>query len=226
MEGTHTPPTPIADRKAAGERLAELLLAYREPTPVVLALPRGGVPVGFEIARRLGAPLDVLVVRKVGAPSNPEYGLGAVVEGGVRFLDHLRIRAAGYTERDLGPTIAREEAEVDRRAREYRRGEPPLAVRDRTVVLVDDGVATGGSVLVGLRALRARAPHRIVLALGVAPVDTVELLRPEVDALVVLVVPPVFFAVGEWYHQFSQVSDGEVRRLLERSRRTPTSPTT
>jgi len=208
----------LPDRTVAGERLAERLLRYRDQSPVVLALPRGGVPVAFEIARRLGAPLDVLIVRKVGAPSNPEYGLGAVAEGGTRFLDEVRIRAAGYTLRDLGPTIAREAAEVDRRAREYRGGSPPVELRDRTVILVDDGVATGGTMLAALRAVRSQGARRIVLALGVAPPDTVELLRREADDLVVLLAPPEFFAVGEWYHRFSQVADSEVRQLLERSR--------
>lgn len=198
--------------------MAERLRQYREERPVVLALPRGGVPVGFEIATRLGAPLDVLIVRKIGAPGNPEYGLGAVVEGGTRYLDEPRVRAIGHTVRDLGPSIARETAEVERRAREFREGRPPPEIRDRTVILVDDGVATGGTVLAALRALRARGPRRIVVALGVAPPDTVEVLRREVDDLVVLLAPRMFFAVGEWYHQFSQVSDEEVRELLERSR--------
>ncbi len=211
-------PVPLPDRRTAGERLAERLLSYRDQDPVVLALPRGGVPVAFEIAVRLGAPLDLLIVRKVGAPGNPEYGLGAVVEGGTRYLDEPRIRAAGYTVRELGPTIAREAAEVDRRALEYRAGHPPVDLRNRTVILVDDGVATGGTVLAALQAIRSRGPRRVVLALGVAPPDTVEALRSEVDEIVVLVVPAMFFAVGEWYHRFAQVSDEEVRRLLERSR--------
>jgi predicted phosphoribosyltransferase len=211
-------PEPLPDRRTAGERLAVRLFHYRDQDPVVVALPRGGVPVGFEIAQRLRAPLDILIVRKVGAPANPEYGLGAVVEGGTRFLDEPRIRAAGHTVRDLGPTIAREVAEVDRRAREFRAGHPPVPLENRTVILVDDGVATGGTVLAALTALRARSPRRIVLALGVAPPDTVENLEPEVDELVVLLVPFTFFAVGEWYRRFSQVSDEEVQQLLERSR--------
>lgn len=214
-------PEPLPDRRTAGERLAERLESYRDQDPLVLALPRGGVPVAFEIARRLGAPLDVLIVRKVGAPSNPEYGLGAVVEGGSRLLDEPRIRAAGYTVRELGPTIARETAEVERRASDYRGGRPPMEVQGRTVILVDDGVATGGTVLAALRAVRARGPRRVVLALGVAPPDTADTLRPEVDELVILLMPKVFFAVGEWYHQFSQVSDQEVRLLLERARSMP-----
>jgi len=207
---------PLPDRRTAGERLAARLIGYRTQDPVVVALPRGGVPVAAEIATRLDAPLDILIVRKIGAPGNPEYGLGAVVEGGTRFLDEPRVRAAGYTVRDLGRTIAREVAEVERRAREFRAGRPPVEVKDRTVILVDDGVATGGTVLAALRALRARSPRRVVVALGVAPADTVESLRSEVDDLVVLLAPTMFFAVGEWYHQFSQVSDEEVHQFLER----------
>lgn len=225
MTETDGPPVPLPDRSTAGELLAERLESYRNENPVVVALPRGGVPVAFEIARRLEAPLDILIVRKIGAPSNPEYGLGAVVEGGTRYLDEPRVRAAGYTVRELGPTIAREVAEVDRRAREFRAGAAPVDLRGRTVILVDDGVATGGTVLAALKAIRAQEPRKIVLALGVAPPDTVEALRPEVDDLVVLLVPETFFAVGEWYRQFSQVSDKEVRELLERARAfSPTSP--
>jgi predicted phosphoribosyltransferase len=215
---------PLPDRRTAGERLAERLLRYRDQDPVVVALPRGGVPVGFEIATRLGAPLDILIVRKIGAPANPEYGLGAVVEGGTRFLDEPRVRAAGHTVRDLGSTIAREVEEVERRAQEFRAGHPPVPLEGRTAILVDDGVATGGTVLAALGALRARHPRQIVLALGVAPPDAVDLLEPEVDDLVVLLVPVTFFAVGEWYRRFSQVSDEEVHRLLERSRRPTPGP--
>lgn len=219
-------PSPLPDRRTAGERLAGRLLHYRDENPVILGLPRGGVPVAFEIARRLSAPLDVLIVRKVGAPSNPEYGLGAVVEGGSRYLDEPRIRAAGLTVRALGPMIAREIDEVDRRAREYRKGRAPLEVKNRTVIIVDDGVATGGTVIAAARAVRARSPLRVVLALGVAPSDTVESLRAEVDDVVVLLVPDLFFAVGEWYRRFTQVSDDEVRELLEASRKPATPPAT
>lgn len=219
-------PSPLPDRRTAGERLAGRLLHYRDENPVILGLPRGGVPVAFEIARRLSAPLDVLIVRKVGAPSNPEYGLGAVVEGGSRYLDEPRIRAAGLTVRALGPTIAREIDEVDRRAREYRKGRAPLELKNRTVIIVDDGVATGGTVIAAARAVRARSPLRVVLALGVAPSDTVESLRAEVDDVVVLLVPDLFFAVGEWYRRFTQVSDDEVRELLEASRKPATPPAT
>ena len=219
------PPVPLADRKTAGEQLAERLLHYRDQSPVVLALPRGGVPVAFEIAQRLKAPLDVLIVRKVGAPSNPGVtGSARSLREALAFWMSQRIHAAGYTVRDLGPTIAREAVEVERRAQEYRAGKPAAELRDRTVILVDDGVATGGTVLAALRAVRLREPRRIVLALGVAPPDTVDTLRPEVDDLVVLLVPSVFFAVGEWYHRVRQIDDGEVRRLLERSRTPSTLP--
>ena len=218
MDDAHGPPAPLPDRQTAGARLGGRLVHYQNARPVVVALPRGGVPVAYEIALRLRAPLDILVVRKVGAPGNPEYGLGAVVEGGTRYLDEPRIRALGYTVRELSPTVAQEEAEVERRARQFRCGRPPIDLRDRTVILVDDGVATGGTVLAALRAVRARKPQRLVLALGVAPPETVALLRPELDDLEVLLTPQTFFAVGEWFRQFSQVSDREVEQLLERAR--------
>lgn len=218
MADLEAPPVPLPDRETAGVLLAERLRRYASEDPVVIALPRGGVPVGFEIASRLHAPLDILIVRKIGAPGNPEYGLGAVVEGGTRFLDEPRVRAAGLTVRELGPTIAREVAEVDRRARQFRAGRPPIDVTNRTVILVDDGVATGGTILAALRALKLRGPRRIIVALGVAPPETVDLLRTECDDIVVLLSPEMFFAVGEWYRRFAQVSDEEVERLLARSR--------
>lgn len=207
----------LRDRREAGERLAERLLRYQELRPLVLALPRGGVPVGYEIARRLGVPLDVLIVRKVGAPANPEYGLGALVEDGSRLIDEPRMREAGYSMRDLEPTIARELAEVRRRAVAYRHGRPAADVRDRVVILVDDGVATGATLRAAIRAVRARHPRRIVVALGVAPRETFHELGREADDVVALQVPELFFAVGEWYERFDQVSDEEVEHLLEQA---------
>jgi putative phosphoribosyl transferase len=213
-------PRILQDRRDAGVRLAARLDRYRSERPVVLALPRGGVPVAFEVAQRLGVALDILIVRKIGAPGNPEYGLGALVEDGTRFVDAQRVRQAGFTLRDLDPTIERELVEIRRRAAAYRGGKSPVDLSDRVVILVDDGVATGGSVLAAVRAVRARRPRRVVVAVGVAPPDTVELLEREADEVVALLEPRSFFAVGEWYQRFDQVSDEEVEDLLERARAT------
>jgi putative phosphoribosyl transferase len=208
----------LRDRQDAGEQLAVRLAHYADQHPLILALPRGGVPVAFEVASRLGVPLDILIVRKIGAPSNPEYGLGALVEDGSRYIDERRVREAGYSLRDLEPTIDRELAEIQRRANAYRGGNPALDPTDRVVILVDDGAATGASVLAAIRAVRGHRPRRVVVAVGVAPPETVALLEQEADEVVALVVPFAFFAVGEWYRRFDQVSDEEVERLLDRSR--------
>lgn len=178
---------------------------------------------GFEIARRLGVPLEVLIVRKIGAPGNPEYGLGALVEDGSRFVDERRVREEGFSPSDLEPTIARELDEIRRRAEAYRGGRPPVELAGQVVILVDDGMATGASVFAAVRAVRARRPRRLVVAVGVAPPDTVSRLAREADEVVVLIAPPVFFAVGEWYREFDQVSDDEVEDLLARSRAPLTS---
>ncbi|MGD0250825.1 MAG: phosphoribosyltransferase family protein [Thermoplasmata archaeon] len=218
--GTPSVPHRLRDRKDAGEQLAARLVRFRDQRPVVLALPRGGVAVAFEVAQRLGVPLNLLIVRKIGAPDNPEYGLGALVEDGTRFVDARRVREGGYSPQDLEPTIALELEEIRRRATAYRRGAPLADLTDRTVILVDDGVATGASVLAAIRAVRNHRPRRVVVAVGVAPSDTVAQLGREADEVVVLVEPPVFFAVSEWYRQFDQVSDEEVQELLERARST------
>jgi putative phosphoribosyl transferase len=208
----------LRDREDAGAQLANQLAHYAPDRPVILALPRGGVPVGFEIAVRLGVSLDVLIVRKIGAPGNPEYGLGALVEDGSRYIDTQRVREAGFSLRDLEPTIARELEEVRRRAAAYRGGASLPDLRGRTVILVDDGVATGGSLWAAIRAVRHHRPRRVVVAVGVAPAETVARLEREADDVVVLIAPREFFAVGEWYRRFDQVSDEEVERLLERGR--------
>jgi putative phosphoribosyl transferase len=184
----------------------------------VLGLPRGGMPVAFEIARALSAPLDVLVVRKVGAPGNPEYGLGAVVEGAGLFLDEPRVRAAGYRTRDLEGIVRRETEEVARRSAGYRRGRPPVLLADRTVILADDGAATGGTIHAALQATRARHARHTVVALGVAPSDTLAQLRLEADRVAVALSPSEFFSVGEWYERFEPVADGEISPLLETAR--------
>lgn len=202
------------DRAEAGRKLAERLRRYRSEHPVVLGIPRGGVAVAFEIARRLDAPLDIVVVRKVGDPANPEYGLGAVAEGGVQWLDEPRVREAGYTVADLAPTIARELAEVDRRVRTYRGDRPRIDLRGRTVIVADDGVATGGTVLAGVESVRRLHPSRLVVALGVCPYSAYRRLKSSADELLVLLTPEYFHAVGEWFQEFPSVEDVEVRRLL------------
>jgi putative phosphoribosyl transferase len=206
------------DRRDAGRQLAERLGRYRDQQPVVLALPRGGVPVGYEIARALEAPLDVIVVRKLGAPEQPELGIGALVDGErpepVLNQDVLAVLdvSPAYLERE----VARQLEEIRRRQRLYRGGRPPVSLAGRTVIVVDDGIATGGSVRAALRGIRRRGDHaRLVLAVPVAPPDTVAALRPEVDDLVCLATPPFFGAVGQYYRDFRQTSDAEVIRLLE-----------
>jgi putative phosphoribosyl transferase len=204
----------LKDRQEAGRHLGERLLRFRHQHPVVLGIPRGGVVVAAEIAGMLNAPLDILAVRKIGAPINPEYGLGAVAEGGIRLLDKPRMEELGYSAASLEPVIEQELKELDRRIRRYREGRSRIELRNRTVILVDDGVATGGTVRVAIQALRALHVSRIVLALGVCPPETYSLLRQEVDDIVVLAVPRTFYAVGEWYRSFEPVEDDEVCELL------------
>ncbi len=213
----------LKDRHAAGVQLGERLRHLQPASPLVLALPRGGVPVGFEIARRLAAPLDVLIVRKIGAPDSPEYGLGAMVEDGAYSLDDDRVREGGYSSSQLKPVIERERKETERRTRVYRSVRPWIERRGRTVIVVDDGAATGGSLLMALRSVRSQGARRVVAALGVAPPDTCLRLERETDELVVLYRPTNFYAVGQFYDHFDPVEDAEVLELLRRSA-TPPSP--
>ncbi|HEX6201619.1 MAG TPA: phosphoribosyltransferase family protein [Thermoanaerobaculia bacterium] len=206
------------DRLEAGRRLAVVLAAYAPEHPLVLGLPRGGVAVAAEVARALQAPLDVWVVRKIGVPWQPELGVGAVSEGGLVYVDRATLRRIGLTEADLAPVIARQRAEVEERVARFRRGRPRPDLRGRTVILVDDGVATGGTVRSAIRAVRAEAPKRIVLAVPVAAAQTVDELADEADRVVCLLRPDDLFAVGAWYQEFEQVEDAEVVRLLDLSR--------
>jgi putative phosphoribosyl transferase len=208
---------PFADRTAAGRALAELLRRHENSDAVVLALPRGGVPIGREVANLLGVPLDVLVVRKVGAPTEPEYGLGALTEGGSIVLDEHRIRELGLRPADLAGTIEEGRRELKRRVEVYRGGRTPIEVRDRVVILVDDGLATGGTMRAAVQLLRQRAPRRIIVAVAVGPPEAAALLRREADELVILATPPEFEAVGQFYRDFEPVSDEEVVRLLRPS---------
>jgi putative phosphoribosyl transferase len=205
------------DRIEAGVRLAEALERYRSARPVVLGLPRGGVPVAYEVARALRAPLDVWIVRKLGTPGQPELGMGAVSEGGAIFRDRKIIEAVGASDLDVARTVARETAEVERRVRLFRGTRPAPALRDRTVIVVDDGVATGGTTRAALIALRGLEPRRLVLAVPVGARETIESLRMEVDDLVCLYAPENLGAIGAFYTDFEPTTDDEVRELLRRA---------
>jgi predicted phosphoribosyltransferase len=206
------------DRTEAGRLLATKLAAYaNRPDVVVLALPRGGVPVAFEVARALGAPLDVFVVRKLGVPGHEEFAMGAVATGGVRIVNEPVVRALGIPEYVIDAVAATEQQELERRERLYRGDRPPGDVRGRTVILVDDGLATGATMLAAIKALRKMQPARIVVAVPVASRDTCEALGSEADDMVCAVTPEPFYAVGQWYEDFSQTTDDEVRELLQRA---------
>lgn len=205
------------DRRDAGRRLATALERFRKDRPLVLALPRGGVPVGFEVAVALGARLDVLIVRKIGAPFQPELGVGAVGEGGVTVLNRPLMMRAGVDEARLQPIIAAETAEVRRRVDLYRAGRPMLDPRDRTVIVVDDGLATGFTARAAVDAVRSMGAATVVVAVPVGAPDTVAALEELADHVVCLNTPRFFMAVGEFYRDFRQTSDQEVVALLAAS---------
>lgn len=210
---------PFADRSSAGKILARVLSRFRADKPLILALPRGGVPVAFEIARELDADLDLLIVRKLGAPGEPEFGIGAIVDGDkpevVINFDLVRHMAlpAGYIQDEA----QRQLIEIERRRTEYIGAAVPLPVAGRTVIVVDDGVATGGTVRAALQTLRKKQPARLILAVPVAPRDVLESLGQECDELVCLATPQPFHAVGAHYVNFAQTTDAEVKRLLAAS---------
>lgn len=211
----------FADRTDAGRRLAARLGHLADADPMVLALPRGGVPVGFEVAKALRAPLDVLLVRKIGAPFQPELAAGAVVDGAEPVLvrNEEVIRAYGIDEDWIATEAARQLAEIERRRRLYCGDRPAPSVRGRTAILVDDGIATGTTVRAALRALAKLGPRRRVLAVPVAPPDTLARLAPEAEEIVVLEEPEWMAAVGQFYRDFTQTEDEEVVRLLTDAQR-------
>lgn len=203
------------DRQDAGRRLAEALAHYaRRPNLLVLALPRGGVPVGYEVARALGAPLDVMLVRKLGVPGHEELAMGAIATGGIRIVSDAVVRELGIPDRVIATVAAAEERELERRERAYREDRPPPVIRGRLVILVDDGLATGSTMRAAAAAIKAQEPERLVVAVPVAPPETCDILRQEVDEVVCALQPEPFLAVGLWYEDFAQTDDEEVRALL------------
>ncbi|MHB1131133.1 MAG: phosphoribosyltransferase [Chloroflexota bacterium] len=204
----------FSDRREAGQLLAEQLRAYHGTGAVVLALPRGGVIVGCEIARVLRLSLDVLITRKIGAPANLEYAIGAISEGSEPQFNESELAALGVSNLYLEREVAAQRQEIERRAALYRGGRGLAEVGGRTVILADDGIATGFTVFASIRALRTRNPTKIVLAVPVAPPSTLKSLRREVDELYCLATPEPFYAVGAWYGSFDQVTDGEVQSAL------------
>ena len=206
------------DRREAGRLLAAKLTAYaKRPDVIVLALPRGGVPVAYEVAQALEAPLDVFLVRKLGMPGHEEYALGAIATGGVRVINQDLVQALRLPPATIEAIAAREQQELERRERVYRGDHPPPDVRGRTVILVDDGLATGATMHAAVKALRQQGAGRVVVAVPIAPPDTCDQLREVVDDIVCAVTPEPFHAVGLWYEDFSQTTDDEVRDLLARS---------
>jgi len=212
----------FTDRIEAGQMLGAELKKLDDTectgsNAVVLALPRGGVPVGYEVAKALGAGLDVFVVRKLGAPMQPELAMGAIASGGVCVMNEEAVRALRITEAEVERVIAEETRELERRELAYRGDQPPLDVTGRCVLLVDDGVATGYTMRAAVEALRKRHPEKIVVAVPVAAQSTCIELQRHADSVVCLMTPIDFAAVGQWYRRFDQTSDDEVRRLLELS---------
>jgi putative phosphoribosyl transferase len=209
------------DRRDAGRQLAPRLMIYAEQSPVVLALPRGGVPVAFEVAKALRAPLDLVFVRKIGAPGRAEFGLGAVVDGAhpqvvlnQEALGHLNV-PPGYIEEET----ERQLQEIERRRKHYLAGRRPVDVEGRVAIVVDDGIATGGTVRAALKGLSRAKPARLVLAVPVAPADTIDRLTTDADEVICLMTPEPFYAVGEHYDDFRQTSDREVTTLLDEAQR-------
>jgi predicted phosphoribosyltransferase len=208
----------LQDRAAAGRRLIEPLRSYaNRPNVIVLALPRGGVPVAYEVATALKVRLDLMLVRKLGVPSRPEYAMGAIASGGIQIRNEEALRAHPIDRVAFDAVVERETRELLRRERVYRGTRAPEQLKDQVVILIDDGLATGASMMAAIQALRVQAPSRIVVAVPVAPVETAQALRSEVDELVCLLMPQWFTSIGHWYMDFSQTPDTEVIELLQRA---------
>jgi putative phosphoribosyl transferase len=217
----------FADRQDAGRRLSAALWRFKDQRPVVLALPRGGVPVGFEIATKLRAPLDAVLVRKIGHPWSPELAIGAIADGEPieTVIDDRAVAEFGISQAYLDGEIAKQTRAIEQRRHRYFIGRSPIDIRQRTALVVDDGIATGATMRAALRAVRRRAPAKLILAVPVAPADALEALRSEVDEIVCLASPEDFGAVGIYYDDFRPVEDEVVIDLLDRAAEA-TAPTT
>lgn len=210
--------TTLPNRVEAGRRLVEPLLKYaNRPDVIILALPRGGVPVAYEVASALKVRLDLMLVRKLGVPSHPEYAMGAIASAGIQILNDEALRAHPIDRVSFEAVVARETHELLRREKLYRGNRPPLQLKDQVVILIDDGLATGSSMIAAVHAVRAQSPSRIVVAVPVGPLETVETLRMEVDEVVCPLIPDWMMSIGYWYLDFSQTSDQEVIDLMQRA---------
>lgn len=210
--------TILKDRAAAGQGLVEQLLKYaHRPDVIALALPRGGVPVAYEVATALKVRLDLMLVRKLGVPSHPEFAMGAIASGGIQILNENALRAHSIDQASFDAVVAREKQELLRREQAYRGARPPVQLKDQVVILIDDGLATGASMMAAIHAARVQAPSRIVVAVPVAPLETVEALRSEVNEVICPLTPDWMISIGYWYEDFAQTSDEEVLQLLQRA---------
>jgi putative phosphoribosyl transferase len=206
----------FTNREEAGERLADRLSEYRgDPSAVILALPRGGVAVGYRLSLLLGVPLDVLITRKIGAPGNPEYALGAVCETGAVFWNREALASFSLNQQDLDRAVGIGKEEIARRVQLYRQGRPFRSLTDRTVILLDDGLATGATFLASAEAIRQLRPRAVIGAVPVGPPETIREVQRQVDKLVVLLTPTPFYAVGNFYADFDQMEDSDVLRYLK-----------
>jgi predicted phosphoribosyltransferase len=210
--------TTLPNRAEAGRRLVEPLLKYANRHDVIiLALPRGGVPVAYEVATALDVRLDLMLVRKLGVPSHPEFAMGAIASGGVQILNDDALRAHPIDRASFEAVVAREAQELSRREKAYRGNRPPPQLKDQVVILIDDGLATGSSMMAAIHAVRMQAPERIVVAVPVAPRETVEDLSMQVDEVICPLIPEWMMSIGYWYLDFSQTSDEEVIDLMQRA---------
>lgn len=204
------------DRKEAGRKLGKILKKLKLENPIVLAIPRGGVVIGFEVAKILKAPLDVIIARKIGVPSQPELGMGAVAEEGVEILDKELIKSLLIPKHLVNEVIVKEKAEIERRKDLYRENKPIINLTDRVVILVDDGLATGVSAKAAIKSVRKLKPKKIIFAAPVCARDTVKKMKNSVDGLFCILTPSEFSSVGLWYQNFDQVTDEEVKELLNK----------